>query len=263
MNNHPTEAPDETTPLISGATSHESHSNGKDAAEPTTGTINGSGQPAGSQEKPLPLLQILTLCYASLVEPIAYFTIFPFIPEMLNLTGGIAEKDIGFWSGLIESLFSLVQMVLMIFYGRAADRIGRKPVLVFSLAGVGVATAGFGMSKSLWQMLLFRCVAGTFAGSVVTIRTMLSEHTTKESQGRAFSWYMFARNLGIFLGSLIGIYHPTSDTFAPQWLTALQAVPLRTPHSSTLAPSAAFPSGRSTATSCRPSQRALSSYQLL
>lgn len=38
-------------------------------------------------------------------------------------------------------------MVLMIFYGRAADRLGRKPVLVFSLTGISVATALFGMSQ--------------------------------------------------------------------------------------------------------------------
>ncbi len=96
-------------------------------------------------------------------------------------------------------------MVLMIFYGRAADRVGRKPILVFSLTGIGVATAGFGMSQTLGEMVAWRCAAGVFAGSVVTVRTMISEQTTKESQGRAFGWYMFVRQLGIFIGPLIGM----------------------------------------------------------
>ncbi len=65
-------------------------------------------------------------------------------------------------------MFSFTQMVLMIQWGRAADRIGRKPVLVFSLAGVAVATATFGLSKTIWQMILFRCCAGIFAGTVVS-----------------------------------------------------------------------------------------------
>jgi len=55
----------------------------------------------------------------------------------------------------------------MVLWGRAADRLGRKPVLVFSLVGVGIATALFGMSKTLWQMILFRCIAGIFAGTIV------------------------------------------------------------------------------------------------
>lgn len=55
----------------------------------------------------------------------------------------------------------------MIQWGRAADRIGRKPVLVFSLIGVATTTAIFGLSKALWQMILFRCCAGMFSGTVV------------------------------------------------------------------------------------------------
>lgn len=157
-------------------------------------------------DKPMPYVQILILCYASLAEPVAYFCIFPFINEMIYRVGEMPESSVGFWTGLVESLFSLVQMVLMIVYGRAADRYGRKPVLVFSSAGVSLATALFGMSRTLWQIILFRCFAGLFAGSVVTIRTMISENCTKRTQARAFSWYMFCRNLGIFIGPIIGMF---------------------------------------------------------
>lgn len=154
---------------------------------------------------PMPKTQVFLLCYASLVEPISYFTIFPFISEMLHRTGNLEEGDVGFWAGLIESLFSLVQMLLMIGYGRLADRLGRKPVLAFSLTGVSISTALFGCSSSLAMMVLLRCLAGTFAGSVVTVRAMLTENTNAKTQARAFSFYMFARNLGILIGPLIGM----------------------------------------------------------
>ena len=58
-------------------------------------------------------------------------------------------------------------MLLMIPWGQAADRLGRKPVLVFSLIGVSLATALFGFSKTIWQMIVFRCLAGVFAGTIV------------------------------------------------------------------------------------------------
>lgn len=185
----------EATPLLAGETATTTDRNGK--ATPNNVDEN-------TEDEQMPYTQILLLCYASLAEPVAYFSIFPFINAMIESTGGIPESSVGFYSGLIESLFSLVQMVLMIFYGRMSDRLGRKPILVFSLCGVSIATALFGMSKTLWQMIMFRCLAGVFAGSVVTIRTMLSENTGKKTQGRAFAWYMFTRNLGIFLGPLVG-----------------------------------------------------------
>jgi len=145
---------------------------------------------------PLPWNQIVLLCYARLIEPIAFFSIFPFVNQMIRDTGNLDERDVGFYSGLIESLFSLTQMLLMISWGRAADRFGRKPVLVFSLVGVSVAVSLFGFAREIWQMILFRCLAGVFAGTIVTIRTMISEHSTPGTQARAFSFFAFSGNLG-------------------------------------------------------------------
>ncbi|KAK1811798.1 hypothetical protein LTR12_013809 [Friedmanniomyces endolithicus] len=179
----------ESTPLLSAPESIATRPNGHakpphpngHAAKPLDHDTQSPSPPseteregdAEEEERPMPTLQILLLCYASLAEPVAYFSIFPFINEMIFRLGDLPESSVGFWTGLIESLFSLVQMALMIFYGRAADRLGRKPVLVFSLAGISVATAMFGLSQNLWQMVLARCFAGCFAGSVVTIRTMI------------------------------------------------------------------------------------------
>ncbi|KAK1781218.1 MFS general substrate transporter [Copromyces sp. CBS 386.78] len=155
-------------------------------------------------DKPLPVAQILVLCYARWVEPVAFFSIFPYINKMAQENGNLADADVGFYSGLIESLFSLTQMTVMILWGRAADRFGRKPVLVLSLIGVTLATAMFGMAKTISEMIMFRCLAGVFAGTIVTIRTMISEHSTAKTQARAFSWFAFSGNLGILFGPLIG-----------------------------------------------------------
>jgi MFS family permease len=159
---------------------------------------------AADHDKPLPKNQIFLLCYARLIEPIAFFCIFPYVNKMAQENGNLADTDVGFYSGLIESLFSLTQMFVMVLWGKAADRLGRKPVLVFSLVGVTFATAIFGMAKTIWQMILFRCIAGVFAGTIITIRTMIGEHSTTKTQARAFSWFAFTGNLGISVGPLLG-----------------------------------------------------------
>jgi hypothetical protein len=58
------------------------------------------------EDKPLPVGQIMLLCYARLVEPIAFFSIFPFIQQMILEVGGVKEEDVGFYSGLIVSILS-------------------------------------------------------------------------------------------------------------------------------------------------------------
>ncbi|KAK4044448.1 major facilitator superfamily domain-containing protein [Parachaetomium inaequale] len=180
-----------------------------EAVEHAQDEANGGNQDRNSEDRnvddrPLPVWQIAALCYARWVEPVAFFSIFPYINQMAQENGRLADTDMGFYSGLIESLFSLTQMFVMIAWGRAADRFGRKPVLLLSLVGVSCATALFGMARTIWEMILFRCLAGVFAGSIVTIRTMISEHSTSKTQARAFSWFAFTGNMGILFGPLIG-----------------------------------------------------------
>lgn len=110
---------DENTPLLAAdplpiyeeaLVSEESNGNG-------TGNGNGNGNgvlksngggggDAGEEEdKPLPKLQIFLLCFARLIEPIAFFGIFPFLPKMIEETGNLDEEDIGFYSGFIVCSF--------------------------------------------------------------------------------------------------------------------------------------------------------------
>ncbi|KAH5379811.1 hypothetical protein HBI46_036450 [Parastagonospora nodorum] len=197
------QASDETTPLlrsIDPAPINEAPGQTPADNEDAVQEINNEDD----QQVPLPKAQIFWLCYTSVVEPIAFFGIFPYINSMIEIVGNVNKDEVGFYSGLIESLFSATQMCVMLLWGKASDRYGRKPVLVLSLIGVSVATTLFGMSQTLWQMIVARCFAGVFAGTVVTVRAMLSENSTKYTQARAFSYFAFARNLGLFLGPLLG-----------------------------------------------------------
>jgi MFS-type transporter involved in bile tolerance (Atg22 family) len=154
--------------------------------ETSTQASNANGVLDEDEDVPLPRTQIFLLCCSRVVEPIAFFSIFPYINDMIEQVGSVDQANVGFYSGLIESLFSLTQMCVMIFWGKAADRWGRKPVLVFSLFGISIATALFGMSQSIQQMILARCFA------------------TKHTQARAFSYFAFAGNVGIIIGPLLG-----------------------------------------------------------
>lgn len=190
------DAASENTPLLASAAEGPAIPiNDGSVLEHTTAENGPPGHPPVEQHASLPRFQILLLCFARVIEPIAFFGIFPYINQMIQENGELEEADVGFYSGFIvraysypgktmethvrgavadfglrqEAMFSLTQMLLMISWGRASDRLGRKPVLVFSLSGVAFGTAVFGLSKTIWQMVLFRCFAGVFAGTVVWV----------------------------------------------------------------------------------------------
>jgi hypothetical protein len=86
-------ATDETTPLITDSSQSDDGS--------STITVSAGDSTSVDDDKPLPKGQILLLCYLRLVEPIAFFAVFPFINKMISEIGSIKEADVGFYSGLI------------------------------------------------------------------------------------------------------------------------------------------------------------------
>ncbi len=70
-----------------------------------------------------------------LAEPISFSIIFPFINDMVYHIHPLPDQaSVGFYAGIIESLFSVSQMFTILFWGSLSDRIGRKPVLISGCA---------------------------------------------------------------------------------------------------------------------------------
>ena len=101
---------------------------------------------------------------------------------------GVTEDRIAFWVGVTSASFAFSQFTSGVFWGRAGDRFGRKPVLLFGLMGTLISSLIFGFSKSLPQAIAARCLAGVLNGNVGIMRTLVAEMVPeKELQPRAFS----------------------------------------------------------------------------
>ncbi|KAF9262151.1 MFS general substrate transporter [Marasmius fiardii PR-910] len=154
---------------------------------------------------PLPKAQLATLCLVRLVDPIAYCQIFPYINEFISYLN-IADEpsQIGFYSGLVESSFAIAQLCSIYQWTKLSNTIGRRPVIIFGTLGVGIATVYFGISRSLTEIILSRCLAGIFAGTVAVVHSVLAEITDSTNQSLAFPIYGLFWPLGSILGPLLG-----------------------------------------------------------
>jgi hypothetical protein len=107
---------DETTPLL---TSVEPAPRAEPSHQPYDVAESNSEEHGDNEDEvPLPKAQIFLLCYTAIVEPIAFFGIFPYINFMIEKVGNIEKEEVGFYSGLIESLFSATQMCVMLLWGK-------------------------------------------------------------------------------------------------------------------------------------------------
>lgn len=102
-NAYPVAGSEEEPALLDEVVANGDHRTKTNDTAPTAAgsDMQSDGVDDDDDDQPLPKLQVAILSYARLVEPIAFFAIFPFVNQMLEETGNLAKADVGFYSGLI------------------------------------------------------------------------------------------------------------------------------------------------------------------
>ncbi|SGY79791.1 BQ5605_C008g05223 [Microbotryum silenes-dioicae] len=158
-----------------------------------------------SPPQPFPLRQVLILFLMRFSEPVASLVIFPFISKFIEDLGLTDQPErIGYYAGLIESLFALTMFTTVLTWGRLSDRIGRKPVMLIGLSGLTLSVVLFGIQKSFLGLVLCRMVGGALNGNVAVIKSIVAELTDASNQARAFSYLPLAWSMGSIIAPIIG-----------------------------------------------------------
>ncbi|KAG9315286.1 MFS general substrate transporter [Chiua virens] len=142
----------------------------------------------------------MSLTYLALfAEPIASAYIFPFINQLigeLGVTGG-DDRKIGYYAGLIESLFFVTQALTTWQWSRLSDFVGRRPVILIGLLGLSLSNFAFGLSRTLSMLIISRCIAGVLNGNVGVMKSMLGDITDNTNMT-----YVFALVPGVFCAGI-------------------------------------------------------------
>ena len=159
-----------------------------------------------------PLLIIFLTIFVNLV---GFGIIVPLLPFYAQ-TFGASPLTIG----LLFAIFSLCQLLAAPALGDLSDRYGRRPVLVFSLAGTVVSFVMLAMAHSVTMLFLARIVDGLSGGNISTARAYVADITAPADRARAYGLIGAAFGLGFIFGpALSGVLAKVSYT-APIWAAA-------------------------------------------
>ena len=159
-----------------------------------------------------PLLIIFLTIFVNLV---GFGIIIPLLPFYAQ-TFGASPLTIG----LLFAIFSLCQLAAAPALGDLSDRFGRRPVLVFSLAGTVVSFVMLALAHSVAMLFAARIVDGLSGGNISTARAYVADVTAPKDRARAYGLIGAAFGLGFIFGpALSGILAKVSYT-APIWAAA-------------------------------------------
>ncbi len=106
--------------------------------------------------------------------------------------------------GLLLAAFSAAQFVSAPLLGRLSDRVGRKPLLIVSLAGTAAASLLTGVAGSLWLLMVARVLDGTSGGSVAVAQASAADLVGPQDRTRIFGLLGAAYGVGFVIGPAIG-----------------------------------------------------------
>ena len=106
--------------------------------------------------------------------------------------------------GMIQAIYSLMQFLFAPFWGSLSDRIGRRPVLLVSIAGSMVSYVLFALARDAQTIFLSRLLAGVTAANVSTAQAYISDVTPSQERTRWMGLIGAAFGVGFILGPAFG-----------------------------------------------------------
>jgi DHA1 family tetracycline resistance protein-like MFS transporter len=126
---------------------------------------------------------------------------------------------------LLLAIYSLMQLFTAPLWGRLSDRVGRRPVLIVSMAASVFAYLWIGSATALWMLLAARALAGACAGNIAAAQAYIADITKPEERAKGMGLIGAAFGLGFIIGPalgglLAGNDPATADIETPAWVAA-------------------------------------------
>ena len=146
------------------------------------------------QQGSMPILFLIVF-----VDLLGFGLIIPLLPFYAERFGASPQLVTA-----LLAVFSLMAMISAPLWGRLSDRIGRRPVLMASMAAAALAYLWLGLASELWMLFAARAFAGICAGNIAAAQAYIADVTPPEKRARGMGMIGAAFGLGFIIGPALG-----------------------------------------------------------
>jgi len=143
-----------------------------------------------------PLLILFIVC---VIDVLGFGVIVPLIPYI----GSRFDASAALITAILGT-HALCQLIAAPIWGRLSDRYGRRPILMFSLAGACVSYAMLGFAPNIEWVLGSRVLGGFMAGNISAAMAYASDISTPQDRAKSLGTIGAAIGIGFMLGPAIG-----------------------------------------------------------
>jgi MFS family permease len=134
------------------------------------------------------------------------------IDALARLTGSHGNYREVLFGGLLGSLYGFLQFLFAPVWGSLSDRIGRRRVLLVTVAGTAFSYLLWILSGSFVLFVVSRLIGGGFAGNLSVATAAVADVTSRANRAKGMALVGIAFGLGFMfgpaLGSIAALYNP-------------------------------------------------------
>ena len=124
------------------------------------------------------------------------------------------------WFGIMSAVFGLMQFIFMPMLGAMSDRIGRRPVLLYSMGGMGLNFLITAWAPTLAFLFIGRVIGGMSSASMSVASAYAADISTHEDRAKSFGKVGAAFGLGFIFGPMLGGVLGSHDLHLPFYVAA-------------------------------------------
>jgi DHA1 family multidrug resistance protein-like MFS transporter len=147
---------------------------------------------------------LVAVTAASFIGFMGFTLVMPFLPLYFHELGVEDVGRVAMWSGLSLGVTPALTALLSPFWGRLADRFGRKIMVERSLVSFVFVMTAMAFVTRAWHVFALRAVQGLFAGYGALTLTMAADSAPKDRMPQAIGTVQTAQRLGPALGPVVG-----------------------------------------------------------
>ena len=145
---------------------------------------------------------LIVIFTAILLDAVGIGLIFPILPALLREV--THTEDVAPYIGAMTALYAVMQFLFAPVLGALSDRLGRRPVLLLSLAGAAVNYVFLAFAPSLWLLLLGRAIAGLTSANISVATAYITDISPEDTRARRFGLLNAMFGAGFIVGPVLG-----------------------------------------------------------
>ena len=152
---------------------------------------------------------------AVLLDLVGFGLVIPLLPLYAEQYGASPVTAIA-----LMGVYSVAQFLFTPIWGGLSDRIGRRPVMLVSIAGTAIMLAIFAAVSDLYLLFIVRFLHGACAANISTAQAYVADITTPANRTRGMGLIGAAFGVGFTLGPWVGGELATFGLAVPIWVAA-------------------------------------------